>query len=132
MYTNIKTEPALAELSEYLREKRNEFSYPCEALIKALDLVFRNNTSNSQISGTAMGTPPAPPYATVTYGRHEEKMLPRWTIDLMLYVRFIDDMLGIWLVCEDPLINDQHWTDFTADMNSWNGLEWVCEKPTTV
>jgi hypothetical protein len=138
MYTNIKTEPALAELSEYLREKRNELSYPCEALIEALDLVFRNNTSNSvtstarQISGTAMGTPPAPPYTTVTYGRHEEKMLPRWTIDLMLYVRFIDDMLGIWLVCEDPLINDQHWTDFTADMNGWNGLEWVCEKPTTV
>jgi hypothetical protein len=56
MYTNIKTEPALAELSEYLHEKRNEFSYPCEALIKALDLVFRNNTSNS-VTSTASKSP---------------------------------------------------------------------------
>jgi ribosome-associated translation inhibitor RaiA len=113
MYTNIKTEPALAELSEYLREKSNEFSYPCEALIEALDLVFRNNYFKfgdlycKQISGTAMGTPPAPPYATVTYGRHEDKILPRWTIVLMFHVRFIDDVLGIWLLCDDPLVNDQ-------------------------
>ncbi|KAL3772001.1 hypothetical protein ACHAWO_008173 [Cyclotella atomus] len=138
MYTNIKTEPALAELSEYLREKKKEFSYPCEALIEALGLVFRNNYFKfgdiycKQISGTAMGTPPAPPYATVTYGRREDKMLPRWTIMLMFYVRFIDDVLGIWLLCEDPLVNDQRWNDFTLDMNGWNGLEWVCEKPTTV
>jgi hypothetical protein len=79
-----------------------------------------------------MGTPPAPPYATVTYGQHEDKMLPRWTTMLMFYVRFIDDVLGIWLLCDDPLVNDQRWNDFTLDMNGWNGLEWVCEKPTNV
>jgi hypothetical protein len=49
----------------------------------------------------------------------------------MFYVRFIDDVLGIWLLYEDPLVNDQRWNDFTLDMNGWNGLEWVCEKPTT-
>jgi hypothetical protein len=58
-------------------------------------------------------------------------MLPRWTIELMFYVRFIDDVLGIWLLYEDPLVNDQRWNDFTLDMNGWNGLEWVCEKPKT-
>jgi hypothetical protein len=138
MYTNIKTDPALSELSSYLRDKRKEFSYPCDALIEALDLVFRNNYFKfgdlycKQISGTAMGTPPAPPYATVTYGRHEDVMLPRWRIELFFYKRFIDDVLAIWLLLPDVTINAQRWAEFKADMNGWNGLEWVCEEPTTV
>jgi hypothetical protein len=138
MYTNIKTDPALSELSSYLRDKRKEFSYPCDALIKALDLVFRNNYFKfgdlycKQVSGTAMGTPPAPPYATVTYGRHEDVMLPRWRIELFFYKRFIDDVFAIWLLQPDVTINAQRWAEFKADMNGWNGLEWVCEEPTTV
>jgi hypothetical protein len=31
-----------------------------------------------QISSTGMGTPPAPPWATVFYGIHELQMVPRW------------------------------------------------------
>jgi hypothetical protein len=43
MYTNIKTDPAIEELSSYLRANKSQFHYPCEALIEAINLVFRNN-----------------------------------------------------------------------------------------
>jgi hypothetical protein len=62
MYTNIKTEPAIAEILAYLLDHQ-----------QALGLVFRNNyftfgdTHWRQSSGTGMGTPPAPPWATVMY-----------------------------------------------------------------
>ena len=52
------------------------------------------------ISGTAMGTPPAPAWATIFYALHENKMVPRWSQNLMFYKRFIDDVIGIWLT--DP------------------------------
>jgi hypothetical protein len=43
MCTHIKTEPALEEMAAYLSANKKEFSYPCEALIEALQIVFRNN-----------------------------------------------------------------------------------------
>ena len=66
MYTNIPTGPALQMISQYLA--RNEFDgVPVKALVAALSLVMKNNvftfgdTTWKQRSGTAMGTPPAPP-----------------------------------------------------------------------
>ena len=76
MYTNIKTGPALETISAYLRENSSKFSYPTEALIEALHIVFQNNffkfgdTYWKQVSGTAMGTPPAPPWATIFFTLH--------------------------------------------------------------
>ena len=47
--------------------------------------------------GTTMGTPTACLYATISYGIHERnKLLPTFSDMLLLYKRFIDDMLGIW------------------------------------
>jgi hypothetical protein len=89
--TNIKTEPAIAEISAYLLDHQNEFAQEkMGALIEALGLVFRNNlfkfgdTHWHQSSGTGMGTPPAPPWATVMYALHEDKMVPRWSEILMM------------------------------------------------
>ena len=57
-----------------------------EALIEVMSIVFRNNllfkfgdTYWLRKSGTAMGTPPAPPYATIFYALHENEMLQRWS-----------------------------------------------------
>ena len=68
MYTNIPTEAALEAISAFIITKRGDNIFS-EALISALRLVFRFNflkfgdTYWQQISGTAMGTPPAPAWA---------------------------------------------------------------------
>ncbi|KAL3786063.1 LOW QUALITY PROTEIN: hypothetical protein ACHAWO_007252 [Cyclotella atomus] len=135
MYTNIRTEPALEKISEYLRENAKAFNhnkFDTEALIAALHLVFENNlfklgdTFWKQILGTAMGTPPAPPWATIFFALKEMGLLPKWSTFLHFYKRFIDDVLGVWLVHPDPEYNKKMWLEFQADMNSWFGLEWVC------
>jgi hypothetical protein len=86
MYTNIQTHQALRAIAQYLQ--RNEFIYqdlPIEALISTLHIVVLNNvftfgdTTWHQLSGTAMGTPPAPPYATVFYGIHADTFLDRFS-----------------------------------------------------
>eukprot|EP00957_Ditylum_brightwellii_P023690 1788107-Ditylum_brightwellii.AAC.1 len=48
-----------------------------------------------QIKGTAMGAPPAPPYATVGYNTHEAKMLPQFTANILFYKRRLDDIIGV-------------------------------------
>ena len=45
-----------------------------------------------------MGAPPAPPWANIFFGIHEETVLARFGQNLHIYRRFIEDVLGIWLV----------------------------------
>ena len=123
MYTNIPTDRALLFIARYLR--RTEFEgIPVQALIEALALVMKNNifsfgdTLWRQTTGTAMGTPPAPPWATLYFALCEEETVPRFHGNLLLYRRFIDDILGIWLPDADATTNLSQWTDFKAAINS--------------
>ena len=72
-----------------------------------------------------MGAPPAPPWATIFFGIHEETVLARFGTRLQLYRRFIDDVLGIWLVDTDPAEDSRQWTSFVALMQDYYGLEWI-------
>jgi len=55
-----------------------------------------------QLSGMAMGTPTACPYATITYGHFENsEILPRFNNNLLYYKRYIDDIFGIWIPSTD-------------------------------
>ena len=127
MYTNIDTDHALKIIGEYI--ENNRCTSHKEALIEALYLVMRNlicvfgDLHFRQVKGTAMGTPPAPPWATIYYGIHELKFLEKYAANLKLYKRFIDDILGIWLPHHDPLIDAQLWAEFQADVQD-GGLEW--------
>jgi hypothetical protein len=119
MYTNIKTDPALVEISNYLRANSQRFKHcNTEALIEALPLVFKNNffrfsdTFWEQTSGTGMGTPPAPPWATVFFGLHEEVLIPRWSEQVPFYKRFIDDVIGAWVPHPDEDENNKLWAEF--------------------
>jgi hypothetical protein len=80
-----------------------------------------------------MGTPPAPPWATVFYffALKEMGLLPEWSAYLRFYKRFIDNVTGVLLVDPDPVKNERMWTKFQRDMNCWFGLEWVCKDPST-
>ena len=50
-----------------------------------------------QISGTAMGKPPAPMWVNTFEVLYEFELLPCWTDSILFYVQFIDDIYGIWM-----------------------------------
>ena len=55
-------------------------------------------------------------------------MLARFGARLQLYRRFIDNVLGIWLVNPDPAEDSLQWTLFIALMQDYYGLEWIFEE----
>ena len=84
MYTNIPTHTALNLIGKYLNQYQRKYNneYPKDAVRAGLRLIMTMNIFTfgdltlKQLNGTAMGTPLAPPYATIYYGIHEEYFLP--------------------------------------------------------
>ena len=132
MYTNIPTDPALEVISSFLRAK---YPFIAEPLISALTIVMKNNiiqfgdTYWKQISGTAMGISPAPPWAILFFALHEKVFTVKWKEQLPFWRRFIDDGLGLWLRHPDPTTNNTLWNEFKHDVNDYHGLEWVFTHP---
>ncbi len=80
-----------------------------------------------QLSGTAMGTPTACAYATITYGHFKNsEILPRFNNNLLYYKRYIDDIFGIWIPSADK--NPDSWPQFKALLNTWGNLKWQIEE----
>lgn len=112
MYTNIHLEHAKEELSKFLLEDDLGKSITTSAgvcpamLIHALEIVMTNNifafgdTFWLQQTGTAMGTPPAPPWATIYFCIHEYRIIDKFP-ELHYYRRYIDDGFGIWIPQDD-------------------------------
>ena len=135
MYTNINTDSGLDIIPTFLKENAHKYEYPTEALIAALHIVFRNNLFRfgdkytKQISGTAMGKRPAPPWATIFFAIHENHFVPMYQDFLLFYKRYLDDILGIWRGHPDPTINEQRWTEYKQTVNDFHGLEWEFTTP---
>ena len=132
MYTNIKTNKALYEIGQYMHSRSNKFKdIPTEALTAALSIVMKNNvfrfgdTFWLQLCGTAMGTPPAPTYANLVFAIHENLITPRYTDNLIMYKRYIDDIFGIWKHSSDNDLDRSQWSKFTGDIGNYDGLKWV-------
>jgi hypothetical protein len=75
-----------------------------------------------------MGTPPAPPYAALFFAIFEDKIMDLFGDYLLLYKRFIDDVIGIWLTDPDPSMDECFWQDFIRMMNEDSGLVWIVNK----
>ena len=122
MYTNIPTAKALDWIEAYLHKNFSD-ELPVGALMQALRLIMTKNvfafgdTHWKQLSGTAMGTPPAPPYATVYYALLEDSFLDAFKENLFFYRRFIDDGLILWTIT-DPHSNPTTWDNFQSAMNN--------------
>ena len=132
MYTNIPTHTALNLISKYLNQyqQKHNNTYPLDAVRAGLRLIMTLNIFTfgdlmfKELNGTAMGTPPAPPYATIYYGIHEEKFLPHHSQRVVYYQRFIDDVIGIWCPNKDPQRDETEWNELKQKMNSFPGLTW--------
>jgi hypothetical protein len=77
---------------------------PQELLLQLLNIIMRQNvfsfddTNWLQTIGTAMGTPCACSYATLSYAFHEvQHILAEFSEFLLILKRVIDDMFGIWI-----------------------------------
>ena len=132
MYTNIRTHMAFNLIGKYLAQyqRKNNNEYPHDAVRAGLHLIMTMNLFTfgdltfKQLNGTAMGTPPAPPYATIYYGIQEEKFLPHHSRRVIYYRRFIDDVIGIWCPNKNPQLDAVEWYEFKQKMNSFPGLTW--------
>lgn len=130
MYTNIPTSIALTQIRQYLSRHARSFpDIPIDALIEGLKIVMTNNIFSfgdsywKQKTGTAMGTPPAPPYATLYYAILENTFVNKFP-NLLFYRRYIDDVIGIW-DDTDPPSDNLSWPAFKSVMNSPEfKLEW--------
>ncbi len=91
MYTNIPAGPALHKLKDL----------PVH-VIDALALIMHNNvfqfsdTYWKQLSGTAMGMPPACMWATLFFHLHKELHCNTHAKYLIEWACYIDDGIGIW------------------------------------
>jgi hypothetical protein len=138
MYTNIDTTTGLATMRDFLNHNKENLptDFPCTLFLQVLEIVMKNNifsfaeTYWLQLSGTAMGTPAACAYATITFGHFKNiTLLPTFQESLLFYRRYIDDVFGIWL---PPTHNkDIVWNNFKSALNSWGTLKWSTEEPTT-
>ena len=135
MYTNIDTAHAIPSISQFLLLDRygryivQETKVHVPLLIDALSLIMGNNhfrfddTYWHQISGTAMGTPPACMYATLYYAVHEISFLRTFRTSIPFYKRFIDDVVGIWFHDPDPIKDLDNWNAFQATL-PYGSLTW--------
>ena len=131
MYTNIHFGHAQAEFLYFLEEDEKGKNIvqleciPVKALIRGLEIVMTNNvfqfgdTYWLQTAGTAMGGPPAPSYAMLYFGIHEERIIPQFE-ELEYYTRYIDDTLNVWEPPNnDDTVNMKRIDDFMKAMNSY-------------
>ena len=132
MYTNIRTPAALREIATFIHQREDRFAdIPTNALAEALAIIMQNNvfqfgdTFWLQKTGAAMGTPPACNYATIYFACHEHKIIRRFKSNLLLYRRYIDDIIGIWVPSGSPTEDDCRWTAFQEAIDGFHGLEWV-------
>ena len=65
-----------------------------------------------------MGKPCAPPWANLYQALHELKFRNDWIAHVPIYIRFIDDIFGIWVPqAEGQEEDDQEWEQFKAILN---------------
>ena len=135
MYTNIDTPHALEKITTFLATY-NHPQVNVPALIQALRIIMTHNlfkfgdTFWVQLTGTAMGAPPAPSYATLYYNLHEQDIIPTHS-SLFYYGRYIDDGFGIWIPNPNREIDDINWNRFLEN-TPYGKLRWEATERTKV
>jgi hypothetical protein len=137
MYTNIDATTGISSIASFLQsnERNLPTNFPSNLFLQILEIVMKNNifsfanTYWLQLCGTAMGTPVACAYATLTFGHYENTvLLPTFSTSLLFYRRYIDDIFGIWL---PPPDDGTTWKNFKETLNNWGKLIWTVKELST-
>ena len=108
LYPSTPHQAGLIALKEAL-DKRLLKKIPTDDLIKMAEFVLSNNffefnsDTFQQISGTAIGTKFAPPYACIYMDQVEQKFLATQINQPLIWLRYIDDIFFIWTHGEKEL-----------------------------
>lgn len=115
LYTTIPIDYALETFAKILAGHRWK-----EAILEGLHLILRFNyfqfgdTMWHQITGTAMGTPVAPAFASLYLAHFETQLIPEFETSVVYFRRYIDDGLIIWHPrTEDPFALKRFFAKFT-------------------
>mmetsp|Transcript_13423 Transcript_13423/g.32329 ORF Transcript_13423/g.32329 Transcript_13423/m.32329 type:complete len:711 (-) Transcript_13423:1443-3575(-) len=130
MYPSINLNDAFVRIRDFLRHSDLCEGIHASPIMDALELIMRRNcfrfgdTYWLQKDGTAMGTPPAPSFATLYYGIFELDLLQRFGSSLHYLRRYIDDQFGIWIHHPNPEIDQQRWEEFKQCQDNYCSLNW--------
>ena len=100
IYPSIKREYRLETLRERL-VKSEDLKLPVNDIVKIAEFVLKNNIFEfngkvkQQVAGTAIGTKFAPTYACIYMDEIETKFLKTQELQLLVWFRYIDDILII-------------------------------------
>ena len=100
-YTHLPNQEGVAAVKCYLRARANpgdgilsKILTTFLTLILTLNNFVFNDQNFVQINGASMGTKCSPTYSSLFMGKFEEmNILPRIRDKIMMYVRYIDDIL---------------------------------------
>ena len=90
-------------------EEQTSSKIPTNDLVKLAEFVLKNNffefnnEIKQQISGTAIGTKFAPPYACIYMDKTETDFLKTQELQPFVWLRYIDDIFFIWMHGEAEL-----------------------------
>ena len=107
-YPSIPRQPGLQACKEAL-EQRSDKNIPTDAVINMIQTVLDNNIFKFkgkdyiQIEGTAIGSRLGRNYACMYMGKWEQELLSRATLTPTMYVRYVDDIFGLWPGTEQQL-----------------------------
>ena len=102
LYPTILHKEGILALKSRLVEQTSS-KIPTNDLVKLAEFVLKNNffefnnEIKQQISGTAIGTKFAPPYACIYMDKTETDFLKTQELQPFVWLRYIDDIFFIWM-----------------------------------
>ena len=128
LYPSIPHDVGLKALYEKL-EERSDKKVPYADLVDMAEFVLKNNffefdsKVKQQVSGTAIGTKFAPPYACIFMDKVETDFLETQVVKPLVWLRYIDNIFFIWNESEEKL------DEFLENLNNFHpNLKFTSEK----
>jgi len=110
LYPSVPRAKARAAVIEALNGRSNP-EIPTEDVVRMMDTVLENNTISFndghfvQTEGTAIGSHLGMNYASTYLGAWEEELFKRSYRKPLVYIRFVDDVWGLWTHGRDALLD---------------------------